>query len=169
MRTEMPAFVRIRELGAGESDVLDAVFDGLSMTSRFRRFHAGVTTLSPRMRDRLTAVDGYRHIAVAAFACGEPIGIARLVAVGDGPMELAVEVVDAWQRRGVGTRLVRAVAERGRAVGHTRIVADVLAENIAVQLVLTTVFPTLVALDDGPEIRFTADLPAAGVPGSRAA
>jgi GNAT superfamily N-acetyltransferase len=149
--------VRLRELCGGEFDVLDAVFDGLSPLSRFRRFHGATPRPSPSVRDELAAVDGHRHVAVAVFAGRTPIGIARSVAVGGGHAELVVEVVDGWHRRGVGTRLVLAVAERAVAAGHIQIIADVLADNLAAQLVLASVFPTPTVLDAGPEIMFAVD------------
>jgi RimJ/RimL family protein N-acetyltransferase len=152
--------VTLRELGAGEYDVLDAVFDGLSADSRVLRFLGPVPELVPAVRHALAAVDGRRHLAVAAFAGGRPIGIARLVGEGPGRAELAVEVVDDWQGRGVGSRLVRAVLDRGRAVGVTTVVADVLAENAAARRLAAALFPGLPGRADGTEVAFTADLTA---------
>lgn len=155
----MSAAVRLRELGPGETDVLDAVLAGLSENSRYLRFHTGVPRLTARVRERLAAVDGRSHVAVAAYAGAVPIGIARLIGIGGGRAELAVEVVDAWQRRGVGRRLVRAVAALGRAAGMRELEADVLAENVAVQMMLTSVFGDVTLVeDDGPELRFAAAL-----------
>lgn len=121
------------------------------------------------MRDRPAAVDGHEHIAVAASAERRPIGIARLIALGDGRVELAVEVVDAWHGHGVRTRLVRAVIERGRAAGHTEVVAEVLADNLPVQMLLVSVFPVLASTQHGPEITCTADLTVTGATPLRAA
>jgi GNAT superfamily N-acetyltransferase len=152
--------VRLRELRAGETDVLDAVFAGLSPTSRYHRFHGPVPRLTPEVRERLAAVDGRTHVAVAAFAPdGRPLGIARLIAAAGGPAELAVEVVDAWQHRGVGTRLVTAVVALGRAAGMRELAADVLAEN-GPALGLASGFPGLRTDQDGPEVRFTGEIPA---------
>ena len=180
--------VVLRELGPGDGPVLDAVFAGLSAASRLRRFHAPMPSLSRAMREHLAAVDGHRHLAVAAFAVdaadpadpadaagaagtpGEPVGIARLVRFADGPagrVELAVEVVDAWQRRGVGTALVSAVLERGRAAGHHEVVAEVLAENLAMRRLLFALLPDPAGVGSGPEITVTSPLRA--VPGHRAA
>jgi GNAT superfamily N-acetyltransferase len=163
-----PAAVALRELGPDEHDVLDAVFAGLSPTSRHRRFHAPIPRLTEPMRAHLGAVDGHRHLAVAAFAAGAPIGIARLVGFGCGPpgrVELAVEVVDAWHRRGVGSRLVREVLARGRAAGHREVVAEVLAENVGMQMLLFTELSDLTWVEDGPELRFTGLLGGPGLGG----
>ncbi|WP_433287719.1 N-acetyltransferase family protein [Pseudonocardia sp. CA-142604] len=148
--------VRVRELRPGEFDVLDAVFAGLSPTSRYQRFHAPLLQLTPQSRERLAAVDGRTHLAVAAFAGTTPVGIARLIRVGDYCAELAVEVVDAWQRRGIGTRLLRAVAALGAEAGIRTVEAGVLAENIGAQVVFASVFPITDFAQDGPVIRFTA-------------
>lgn len=150
--------MRLRELGPGEVDVLQTVFDGLSTTSRYLRFHGPMPTLTRMARDRLAAVDGQAHVAFAAFAGDRPVGIARLVGVGDGVAELAVEVVDAWHRRGVGTRLVRAVVSKGRAVGYRQIAADVLVENRAVQALFLRVFDSVRTVVDGWEMQLVADL-----------
>ena len=147
---------RLRELGPDEADVLQAVFDGLSPLSRHRRFHGPMPVLTRLARQRLAAVDGRGHLAFAAFAGAEAIGIARLVATADRAAELAVEVVDAWQRRGVGTRLVRAVVRRGRLLGYREFGADVLAENRAAQALFLKVFGDVAIAVDGWELRLTA-------------
>ncbi len=150
----------IRELGPGEFDVLDAVFAGLSPASRFNRFHAGTPRMQAPVRNALAAVDGCRHIALAAYADDEPIGIARLIAVRDRPADIAVEVIDRWQSRGIGTRLVLAVVERARAVGHTVVEADIMAENHAVRRLIDRTFPGATPTVDAVEITYRGDLSA---------
>jgi len=113
------------------------VFAGLTTLSRFRRFHGAMPRMSATVRARLAAVDGRGHIAVAAFVDGEPAGIARLVAVGPGRADLAVEVVDARQGRGMGARLVREVVAIGRARGISEVVARSDVENEASGRTLT--------------------------------
>jgi GNAT superfamily N-acetyltransferase len=157
-----PPTVTVRELGDGELDVLDAVFAGLSPRSRTLRFHGATPRLTSAVRRRLAAVDGHTHRAVAAFAPdGAPIGIARLIGIDDRDAELAIEVVDAWQGRGVGRRLLLAVAELGRAAGWSRLVADVLTENTGMRALLTAVLPIAGSVTTGPEITLTAVLRAA--------
>jgi ribosomal protein S18 acetylase RimI-like enzyme len=48
---------------------------------------------------------------------------------GDAMAEIGVVVADAWQGRGVGSGLVRALAARARARGATAVVMEVMAEN----------------------------------------
>ena len=148
----------IRELGPGEFDVLDAVFAGLSPGSRFRRFHAASPRMLPAVRDALAAVDGCRHIAVAAYVDDVPVGIARLIAARDRPCDIAVEVVDRWQGRGIGTRLVLAVVERARTLGHTVVEANILVENRAVRQFIDRVFPAATSTMDRAEITYRGDL-----------
>ena len=144
----------VRELGPHDGAVLDAVFAGLSTLSRFRRFHGAVPRMAAAVRARLAAVDGCGHIAVAAFADGAPVGIARLIVIGAGRADLAVEVVDAAQGRGIGARLVREVVAIGTSRGITEVVAEVLAENVAMRRVLTLTFADLAVTADGPEITY---------------
>jgi hypothetical protein len=103
--------VRIRELDHADGEVVDVVFAGLSPRSRYLRFHGPVGELSAATRRSLTEVDGRTHVALAAFAQGRPIGIVRIMDLGDGCGELAVEVVDGWQGRGVGTQLLWAARD----------------------------------------------------------
>ena len=75
------------------------------------------------MLDYLTAIDGSRHLAVAA-ATGEdePVGLARCVRLADEPevAEVAVTVMDAWQRRGAAPLLVSRLARWADAVAIRR-------------------------------------------------
>lgn len=144
----------VRELGPRDGAVLDTVFAGLSTLSRFRRFHGAMPRMPAAVRARLAAVDGRGHLAVAAFVDAQPVGIARLVVVGPGRADLAVEVVDDRQGRGIGARLVREVVAIGRSRGITEVVAEVLAENAAMHRVLAGTFPDLVATHVGPEITY---------------
>jgi RimJ/RimL family protein N-acetyltransferase len=77
-------------------------------------------------------VDGHERVALVARGVdGHPIGIARFVRDSEDPTtaEAAVTVVDAWQHRGIGTRLARALADRARELGITRISLVVAHDN----------------------------------------
>jgi GNAT superfamily N-acetyltransferase len=150
--------VVVRELGPGEEHVLDVVFAGLSDQSRYLRFHSPVPRLVPAVRRALAAVDGRRHVALVALAGREPIGIARCIDLGSGRAELAIEVVDAWHGRGVGTRLLHALRDRAAASGWRELSAEVLAENDAVRALLRGVFPVHGIARDGAVLTLTLPL-----------
>ncbi len=149
------SLVRIRELGPGDGDVVDVVFAGLSPRSRHMRFQSPVAELSAATRRSLTALDGRTHVALAAFVHGRPIGIVRIIDLGDGRAELAVEVVDRWQGRGVGTQLLRAARDRAAGLGYRELVGEMLVVNAAVLAALRRVFPVMRVRRDGSELTIT--------------
>lgn len=135
---------RLRDLRPGERATVQAVFDGLSPASRERRFHGPRPTLSPAMLTALSAADDRDHVVlVAELGWGprrRPVGLARLVRTGPDSAELAVEVVDAAQGRGVGRRLVEATRARAMALGYRVVEADVLEDNAAMLHLLREVY-----------------------------
>lgn len=148
--------IELRELNASDESVLDEVFAGMSDESRFLRYLTSMPRLHPQARRVLNAVDGCRHIAVVAYADGKPIGLARLIHQGGRRGEFAVEVVDAWQGRGVGTKLGFWIRDRAAELGFAEIVAETSAENRRAQALTRKVFPEHVARREGTVIVFTA-------------
>jgi RimJ/RimL family protein N-acetyltransferase len=128
MRSEFVNGVTVRPLRPGETAVVQAVFDALGPESRLRRFGGAKNVLTSADLDVLARVDSTHHVLVA-YADGEPIGIARLVREDDAA-EVAFEVADAWQRRGVGTMLVERLAADARAAGIRSFTADVAPDNL---------------------------------------
>jgi GNAT superfamily N-acetyltransferase len=109
----------VRPLTPSDRDLIARVFDGLSPRSRLLRFLAPMPRLPRRALDVLAAIDGTNHAAWVAMQDEEPIGVVRWVRDRTDPRraEIAIEVVDAHQGRGVGRRLadvaVAGAAERG--------------------------------------------------------
>jgi GNAT superfamily N-acetyltransferase len=151
--------VEIRRLPAHEAgDVVDAVFAGMSDESRRLRFHLPMTRLPGYVRQELVKLDGCTRAALAAYADGEPVGIARIAAVSPTQVEAAVSVVDAWHGRGIGRRLFSAVADLAADLGYRELAADVLRENAAMLRLLATLFPDVTIERDGPVIHVVVDL-----------
>lgn len=132
------AAVRIRPLTAGDTGPVHAVFAGMSPWSRFLRFHAPVHRLSPAMLDRLVAVAPDRHVALVASVGVVDVGIGRWIrdAEDDRRAEVALAVVDAYHRRGVGSVLLRRVAESAAAAGVSELLLSVHPDNEAMLLLL---------------------------------
>lgn len=150
--------IAIRALRRDEGTVLDDLVAGLSPQSRYLRFHSPVPALSVGMRRALLDVDGRDHIALVAEAddgkiSGVPraVGIVRLIRDVRVPdeAEIAITVVDAWHRRGVGRRLLGALAEQAGTVGVTRLRAQVLAGNEAALGLARAVLPVCLTRRDG--------------------
>ena len=162
--------VRIREIGPADGDVVDEVFAGLSPYSRYLRFQAPIAELSAATRRSLTALDGRTHVALAAFSEGRPVGIVRIIDLGDGRGELAVEVIDRCQGRGVGTELLQAARNRAAELGYRELVGEMLVVNAAVLAALRRVFALVRVRRDGSELTVTMPVdgePAPAVPVER--
>lgn len=149
--------VTIRPLGSADADLLDRVFAGLSDQSRYQRFHSPKPRLTAADRAALTAIDDRDHLAVVAFgADGAPLGIARCVRLPGDPStaDVGAEVIDAWQRRGIGTAMVARLARRAAAAGIERLSATVLAETGLQRALLRRGWRPTAA--DGPSITLQA-------------
>jgi GNAT superfamily N-acetyltransferase len=124
--------VRIRPLRDGETEPVLAVFDGLGARSRELRFMSPKLRLTPTDLCHLTHVDGVDRVAlVAELPDGRPIGIARFVrhACDRAAADVAVAVVDSWQRRGIGAQLAGALATWAHRVAVRRFTIDMLRDN----------------------------------------
>ena len=75
--------------------------------------------------------------------------MASLGAGATGTFDLAVLVEDAWQRRGIGTRLTAAVLNLARATGVSSVHADVLGDNRFILQALRRIGPLTVTIDSG--------------------
>jgi GNAT superfamily N-acetyltransferase len=124
---------RLRALAPGEAAPVHAVFAGMSPWSRFLRFHAPVHRLSPAMVDRLVAVHPDRHVALVASVGPADVGIGRWIREADDPgrAEVALEVVDAYHRCGIGGLLLRRLADSAAAAGVAELLLSVHPENDA--------------------------------------
>jgi RimJ/RimL family protein N-acetyltransferase len=139
--------VQIRPLSRDDGDTLDRVFAGLSGRSRYLRFHSPVPRLTSTTRSALLDVDGQDRLALVAEVPGEdgpcPIGVSRLARTGGQGAEFAVVVVDEWQGRGVGRRLLHELGERAADLGYRELYSDVLPENKAMIRLAERVFPSV--------------------------
>ncbi len=102
----------------------------LSAESTYLRFFSYHPELFPSEVDHFTHVDHRDREALVALVGAEIVGVARFDRLADpAEAEVAFVVTDSWQRRGLGTLLFRRLAQRARAVGVERFVAQTLAHN----------------------------------------
>lgn len=125
--------IRLRQGHASDRELLMRGFARLGGESRYRRFLTATPELTETALHFLTAVDHHDHEAIIATdeTTGEGVGVARYVRRPDHPEagEVAVTVIDEWQRRGVGTMLLEALSARAREEGLTSFTALLLASN----------------------------------------
>lgn len=154
--------VLIRPIQPEDKELLADGFRRLSDLSRQRRFLTPATELSAEDLHYLTEVDHRRHEAMLAIdpAEGRAVGSARYVQVpGDREIaEVAVAVVDDWQRRGVATALLGSLSERARENGVERFRAYVSSENEVVVDALRRA-GALAANGESGELEFTVEVP----------
>lgn len=125
--------VLIRPIRRSDKQQLLAGFERLSPESRYRRFLVPMPRLTAGLVRYLTEIDHHDHEALVALAAdsGEGVGVARYVRLEDEPevAEVAVAVVDDWQRRGVATELLEMLAIRAGEEGIERFSVTCLADN----------------------------------------
>ena len=128
--------VMIRKVECGDAPLLADGFARLSDASRRLRFLTGKPSLSPAELRYFTEIDHHDHEALCALnpADGRGLGVARYIRHAEDleGAEVAVTVIDDWQRRGLGTELLSRLADRGRQEGIRHFTALVAADNAAV-------------------------------------
>jgi ribosomal protein S18 acetylase RimI-like enzyme len=129
MQTRYVDGLTIRPLRDGDTETVAALFDRLGDRSREHRFCGGKPRLSGPELALLSRVDEDRH-ALVGYVDGDPLpaGLARIVRDGTSA-EIAFEVADAYQGRGIGSLLALELAADARAAGVTELRATVCGDN----------------------------------------
>lgn len=106
----------------------------LSPESRFTRFGQGLGHLTQAELDYLSDVDQKTHVAWGASIDEESAGVGRYICLEeDGVAEIAVTVIDDYQRRGLGTLLFQALAAVARHDGVLLFRFEVVPGNEAME------------------------------------
>jgi RimJ/RimL family protein N-acetyltransferase len=116
--------LEIRRLLPGEEQTVDHVYQLMSAESRLMRFLVAMPPqMPPHLRQLMAEVDDTSHIAFVAMADGCPIGIGRWkrTQASSEQAEVALEVADDWQSRGVGTRLLTHILDSAMSLGVRRL------------------------------------------------
>lgn len=131
--------LQLRPIRAEDEPLMVRFHRQLSDRSVYYRYFTAVSLAQRTDHTRLARlcfVDYDREIALvavreAAPAAPEIVGIGRLCRVhGKNEAEFAVLVVDRWQRRGLGTQLLRNLVQIGRQENLQRITGMMLADNV---------------------------------------
>jgi RimJ/RimL family protein N-acetyltransferase len=120
--------LELKLLTPDDEPLVRRAFMALSRESRYLRYGLPMRETG-RALDWVALLGEGTHVALGACGTnGEPVGVARYVRSQESA-EVAVTVVDDWQGRGIGSRLLDALCTHARAAGLSLLRAAVLAEN----------------------------------------
>lgn len=130
--------LKMRHIAATDFAREQAFVRGLSAESSYLRFHGTIKDLSKKDLEKFTNPDSRNAVALIVVHTGETgeeeIGVARYVIdPNEANCEFAIVIADAWQKRGIGTRLMNALIEHLQASGVKRITGTVLKRNSAMR------------------------------------
>jgi ribosomal protein S18 acetylase RimI-like enzyme len=150
----------VRPLRRGDVATVQALFERLGEASRRARFN-GVKHRLGAQELRWLATGGPNHHVLVAYVDGDPqpVAIARLVRSG-GTAEVAFEVADAYQGRGIGSVLTQELIADACAAGIVEVTALVRSDNPAALGVLQRALGQLEVRLEGAEMLVRAPLPA---------
>jgi RimJ/RimL family protein N-acetyltransferase len=124
--------VHVSPAKPADASAVRVLLDGLSDRSRWLRFFSAFPNLAKAAR-WATEVDNGRRYGLVARTEGDGriVGHAGLERASDRPerAEVALEIADAMQGKGLGTALLCRLAEAANKLGIHVLVAEVLPEN----------------------------------------
>lgn len=129
------ATLRLRPPTSRDADALLRFFSQLSPRSLHGRFH-GLPAVTPEFVEPFLASDREDHGSLVGVVQSDQdeqiVALAEFFRLRDpNAAEVAFAVADAFQRRGIGTRLLERLAALGNEMGISRFVAEVLPQNAA--------------------------------------
>jgi L-amino acid N-acyltransferase YncA len=164
--------VVVRPVRPEDKPLFAAGWERFGDASRYERFMGVKSRLSTRELAFFTELDQADHAAIGAIEprSGEGLGVARYVRDPARPeaAEAAVEVIDAWQGRGLGTLLLRRLCARATRHGVTTFTASLFTANHAMLRAFQRLGDVHVRDIEAGSMTIDVELPVAG-PGLHAA
>jgi acetyltransferase len=140
------ALIEIRPVRSDDEQRMITFHRGLSERSVYMRYFKSPSLAARTTHTRLAQIcfaDSNRHIVLVALYLDAQSGEQKIVAVGrlnrlvdPSYAELALLVVDEFQKSGLGTELLRQLIQAAHDQKITRIEAEMLRDNTTIQRVL---------------------------------
>ncbi len=119
----------VRPIRPQDAEAVQRFHAGQSAESIYLRFFAPIQALSDRDLERFTEVDHVDRVALVATLGERIVGIARFERTAPTTADVAFNIADSDQGRGLGSVLLEHLAAAARERGIQRFVADVLPQN----------------------------------------
>jgi acyl-CoA synthetase (NDP forming)/RimJ/RimL family protein N-acetyltransferase len=119
----------VRPIAPADADGIRAFHAHQSAESIYLRFFAPIRELSARDIHRFTHVDHHDRVALVATLNGDIIGIGRFDRIDRSSAEVAFNISDRFQGKGIGSVMLEHLAAIAQEVGITRFTAEVLPQN----------------------------------------
>jgi len=128
--------VLIRPLRQEDHERNRRFLSSIAHQARRLRLTAGLSGGVPSLPPQAMPVDDFQRRAYVALAhvdgCLQQIGISRYAGLPDSPRcECAIAVREEWQRKGLGTRLLRHLVDAARRSGYEWMISRDLSTNYA--------------------------------------
>lgn len=147
----------LASLEPSDGELLGRMFCLLSPEAVYRRFFSPITKPEDFIR-LLLRVDRYDREALAAVAGGDIVGVAQYSRLpGASQADLAIVVADGWQRQGLGTRLIIALADRAVTKGIDTFAVAIQGDNFGAVRLFKRLVP-------GTRLAFSAGVGEAAIP-----
>jgi GNAT superfamily N-acetyltransferase len=169
--------VFLRPIRPGDWQLLQWGFRRLSQEDIHFRFHGGMARLTDAVARRLATVDYRDEIAFLALSQERPrrrgLGIVRLARSDAETAEIALILLPAWKRRGLGRLLSETALDWARAQGFRRVIALLQQDNLGMRRLASSLGFTLAPMPEEPGLlraeKVLSPSPLAGEGGGAAA
>jgi GNAT superfamily N-acetyltransferase len=145
--------ISVRPVTGSDALTIASMWQRYTLATRTARFHAPVRNI-PASYLQAVFADPSASVAAACQHCGAVVALASLIlSASQDSAELGVLVEDAWQRAGIGRRLVTHLIATAHVRGITALTALVLAENANVADQLRQIPGEFSLAFDGPALQ----------------
>lgn len=140
-RSQASHLIQVRPIRFDDAPSLVDIFEHMTAESRYKRFHQTMDQVSPsRVQQEainIAQADSNSNWGLLAFTDlpdrpHAPIGAVRLVRTAPHEAEVAISIRDDFQNQGIGTQLMRMLAEAAQAMGFQRLIAAIQNDNPAI-------------------------------------
>ncbi len=121
--------VHLRPIVPSDASLLQRFHQSLSPETVYFRFFTSKPELSERELQHFTQVDYKDRVAFVALVNDEIVGVGRYDRINEDDAEIAFNIRDDYQGRGLGSVFLEHLAAAGRDCGVSRFVAEVLPSN----------------------------------------